>query len=208
MPDFEAEPGKIKYFDASQHNADAARSPGLRFTRGLVLRAATLSLGIVAVMAILATSTGAARRATEASTKLAGIPDSLGGPCTDALRDAPEHRASADRTQLAAAAHDLLALRRQRTALMATLDQPGAGAASFDALAAEVAQLDDEYQRALTDAVRRDPALGAVLAPAQGDPELGLVAVAGGPIDPAAREARCPLPGSGSKVADTATNLR
>jgi hypothetical protein len=77
-------------------------------------------------------------------------------------------------------------VRRQRSALLARLDQAGAGPGAFDATAAEIAELDDEYRRQVASAALRYPALGAVLQESgQEDPDLRLLAVAGGPLNSA-----------------------
>lgn len=196
MPDLQEEPGKIKYFDAAQHSSDTAHRAGLRFTRGGVLRAAATSLALLALLALLSTSTRAARRATAEPPRRAAA----GAPCAEPLRDEPAPRVETERArygltattatnaaafeELVAAANQLLDVRRQRSALLARLDQPGPGPALFDATAAEIARLDDDYRHQVAAAVVRYPALGAVLQePGQEDPDLRLLAVAGGPLN-------------------------
>jgi hypothetical protein len=208
MPDLREEPGKIKYFDAAQHKPAAARRPGLRFTSGAVLRAATIALCLLALMALAPNSGGAAR--PEADGRKTLSPDPMAGaPCADAMLEDTEQRIETERAryglsdtssagvaahnvaafdELVTAADALLALRHQRDTLMAELDGVGAGAAarSFDAIAAEIAQLDAEYQRQSVTASIRYPALGAVLheaGPEAQDPRL--VAVTGGPLNSA-----------------------
>jgi hypothetical protein len=198
MPDLQTEPGKIEDFDASHHRLDVAR----RFPLRGALRAAAISLALLALLALLPTSTGATGRATDDSSRRAVSSGSAAGPCTDTLHDDPDPRVETERArygltgttatnaaafhELVAAANELLDVRRQRSALLAKLDQPGAGPGSFDATAAELAELDDEYRRQVASAALRYPALGAVLQESgQEDPDLRLLAVAGGPLNSA-----------------------
>ena len=199
MPDLHIEPGKIEDFDASHHRLSVAR----RFPLRGALRAAAISLTLLALLALLPTSTGATgRRAPDDAPRRAVSSSSAAGPCTDTLRDDPDPRVETERArygltgttatnaaafqELVAAANELLDVRRQRSALLAKLDQPGAGPGTFDATAVELAKIDDEYRGQVDSAALRYPALGAVLQESgQEDPDLRLLAVAGGPLNSA-----------------------
>jgi hypothetical protein len=73
----------------------------------------------------------------------------------------------------------LLALRRKHSALMTELTEPRTR--SFDAIAAEVAEIDGQYQRAMIGAARLSPALaGRLEASGPDDQEQRLLAVTSG----------------------------
>jgi len=83
---------------------------------------------------------------------------------------------------LVAAANDLLELRRTRGALMTELLE--LRARPFDAIAADIARVDDAYRVQRIRASQRYPALGMVLdEPGPADQEQRLAAVTGDPLD-------------------------
>ena len=80
---------------------------------------------------------------------------------------------------LSDAAGELLALRRTQSALMAELTAPGPR--SFDAIAAELAEVDRQYARTLTGDARVSPELARVVAASSpDDQDQRLLAVTSG----------------------------
>jgi len=77
------------------------------------------------------------------------------------------------------AANELLALRRKHSVLMTELTEPRIR--SFDAIATELAEVADQYERAMIGAARLSPALAGVLeASGPDDQEQRLLAVTSG----------------------------
>jgi len=201
--------------------------------RAKALRGAALSVAILLSVPVVAALSGTAPRdADNAPAPAVAVAPMSGTSCTEAILKDGENLISTERARygltrgggsetayqaqnaaefegLVGAANGLLALRNQRAQLMAALVEPMGR--PFDAIADEVLQLDNEYERALTSATRRYPALATVLEqPGPDDQEQRLLAVTGGPLSnpSAAQPLASPGPQAGAGIVGQALDTR